>query len=603
MKSMKTMSMGIAVYFVVYFLLAFAAVLIYSFLQPVPPEIIPSLVTNYKFNTAFFNFFVIFSGLQIASILVSYSWMFSKGFDGDVKIRHKTKMFAYLRNVLVVVVVCLMLSIVSNELIRPLLLNRQVSIIHASKDFNEFVDKSKEFLESGDLLEAEIYAKQANRIDPTAVNVHKLLSDIEMELSKTEANLDKIISVDDFKGVEFNIPVNELMDRARTAYQQESYFEAHYYGSLAIHAYEELNANDSEARIITADSWNKLQVADSSLGGLSESVYARKKAGYAAILSGNYLKAYYIFKGLLNENGTDPDVKRYLAIAEEKILNQYFFIDETYNLQPFESVRDIYFSIKRDDGGLIVVGIKGMSEIKEGANQIQYLRGVQIATYDSRRTLEENFFVPYAKMVTVNATDVEPQYAKIVEKSNKKLLPCLILNSVDRNSPNYTVKPTYYSSISLQDEAKSAFLLPIPFEDFLQITEAAQGADSMPLDSLAIFCSKAEKYGFKQEFFLQALCERLCQPFLFVIIALACAILAWKFRLNKKQLVHFWWLLLVPLFSVVSYFFLEIANYCMTMLTFALVYLVGYATFPIVIVSCLLIFVLFCFIFVSMKDD
>ena len=91
--------------------------------------------------------------------------------------------------------------------------------------------------------------------------------------------------------------------------------------------------------------------------------------------------------------------------------------------------------------------------------------------------------------------------------------------------------------------------------------DASQGTDTMSLISLAGFCSKAKKYGFSFEVFFHALTTRLAQPFMFIFMALVAAILAWQFKISKKQFVHFWWLFSVPFFAVIAYFLLGFCRY------------------------------------------
>ncbi|NLK46124.1 MAG: hypothetical protein GX297_05650 [Treponema sp.] len=609
---MKSITGRVLFFFIVYFSISFLLVCAYVFIKGSPPEILPVFETRYKFNTAFFYYFSIFSALEISGFMVSFSWTFAKEMKDkqatkNNRVKNKHEMLRFLRSVFAMMIFCLVLSVAATEVLRPLMKSNQAAIINASKDFKDFSERAKKHLALGENFEAEVYARQALRIDPSSKEVNDIFLKAEFDRSHAEAfslrsgSLPPPLKDNE---IETNIPVAELIERARKAYNSASFFDAHYYAMLAQNAYNENDIYLDEAKNIAAKAWEKLQVADSSLGGTSEAIYALKRSGYAAIISQDYLQAYYIFRELLaaSDSTIDPDINRYLSIAEYNLRKQCFFLDEIYDLQPFESVRNVHFSITRQDGTLLIVGIKGITVIEDSGKYIQYLRGLHIISYDKEKNVEENFYVPYAKLIPENAEKIGPVYERVVKDQKQKTVPYLITNCVHRDDRDVKINPEFYAGKTQERENRNAYALPMPFKDFLQITDAAQGTETMSLISLAGFCSKAKKYGFSFEAYFHALATRLAQPFMFIFMALAAAIVAWQFKISKNQFVHFWWLFSVPFFAVIAYFLLDFCRYVVDLLLMALIGSFGFVAVILCLAIYILLFIVLSLGFVSMKD-
>ncbi len=604
---MKSITGRVGFFFVIYFLISFLLVCAFAFIKDTPPEIIPVFITRYKLNTAFFYYFSVFSALEISGFMVSFSWAFAKEMKNDNP-KNKQEMLRFLRSVFSMMIFCLVLSVAATEVLLPLMKSNQKAIINASTDFIDFSERAKKHLALGNYEEAELFARQALRINPASKEINDILLQTEIDASHAEAAPRRSGSLPPplkDNEIETNIPVPELIERARKAYNSGSFFDAHYYATLALQAYDSQNANLNEAKSLAAKAWDKLQVADSSLGGTSEAMYALKRSGYAAIISGDYLQAYYIFRELLaaSDSTIDPDVNRYLAIAEYNLRNQCFFIDETYDLQPFESVRNVHFSITRQDGTLLVVGMKGITSIEDSGGSVQYVRGLHIISYDKDKNVEEDFYVPYAKLIAERAEKIDASFERIVANQKQKTVPYLIINCVHRDDRGVKILPEFYAGKTSENENRNVYVLPLSFKDFLQITDVAQGTETMSLISLATFCSKAKQYGFSFEVYFHALCTRLSQPFMFIFMALVAAILAWQFKISKKQFVHFWWLFSVPFFAVIAYFLLGFCRYVVSLLLMSLIGSIGVSALPVCLVIYIILFIILSLGFVSMKDD
>ncbi|MGL4986809.1 MAG: hypothetical protein ACRC5H_06705, partial [Treponemataceae bacterium] len=173
--------------------------------------------------------------------------------------------------------------------------------------------------------------------------------------------------------------------------------------------------------------------------------------------------------------------------------------------------------------------------------------------------------------------------------SSNQRVPYLLLNAVDRENPKITLNPYYIFPLN-QDEQQRIFVLSLPFEDFLLLTQAAQGPKNMQLASIIRFLPIAEKYGFSYELYYQSLCNRGIRPFVYLILSILVAAIAWKFRLKEKTFVKFYWLLFIPFFTVVTYFIVNLSLYIMGILVYVII---GYnAQFALFIIATFLLFLI-----------
>ena len=597
---MKSINFKISFFGAVYFVMAFIAVIIYTLQQSAPAELLQQFTAKYMFLLILENFLRLLPVLFLTTILVAYSWNYAKYQDEkDSYTKLSVVMTDLLKRVFVVVLVSLVSILLALELIMPILeINRQ-SILNSSRNYKEFRELVAKSLDKKDYVNANLYANQVLRILPDSAEAKAIVADVEKKIKNADVIVAKQKETEKGFVVE-NAEVPQLIEMAQKSFDKKSYFDAHYYSTLALQAFNPKNANLDDAKRLASESWNMLQSFEDAAGSLTKDIYQRKRNGYDAFISGDYFEAYYIFRQLHNEIGDDPDIKRYMNLAQENLEKQYFFMDETLDLKPFEYANDVYFSIKTFENERWIVGIKGISAVENAGRVVQYMRGMHIIVYGPDGKIKQNYYVPYAKASEQKADYFEPKYQVPVEKEKVKTLPFIILKSVDRENKNIAVAPV--NNLNGEKIEMTSVVLPLPYRDLLQIIDTAPGPDNMALNSLIAFCGKAEKYGFAKQSFIDALCNRLCFPLLFLIIAMISAICAWKYKISAQQMVHFWWLLLVPLFSVLYYFVLELGKFLQKMVLYILSASIGVYAVCILAVVYLCIFVILCMRYTKLKE-
>jgi len=381
---------------------------------------------------------------------------------------------------------------------------------------------------------------------------------------------------------ESEMTVLEMLQKARELFAAKDFFGAHY---LSVEAERLCGPNDPnifEAKDIASQAWNRLQAAQKEELTAGNLFFRKKWEGYKALNNGNFEESYYIFNDLAMEDerkARDPDVVRYLKISRDRLLEQFFFIDETYDASRFESSKNVYFSIRHPTGGYDIILIHGVTEVDGTGGMVRYLRGLELFSFDEYGQFKYSVSTPYAKMKSCDTKSLglyETQRLGI--NSSIKSIPYIMLRSVSRNSREQKNEPVYeyagtqeYTSIL----SKNQLYLPIPYEDISLILLSAAGKGNLNPFSLNRLARKAPDYGYSSEVFSVESLNRIFYPFMLLIIFIFVASIAWNYRLAAGAIFKFKWVFILPVLNIVFYFLERMIEYTIKVLNLVFIAMAG----------------------------
>lgn len=589
----------------IYSLLACVICIICGFLFFKAPNLLLINVTIYHIQQGLLLFLKILPAIFISGIVVGYSWAFGKE-KSETKVRFSAVFAQYLKTVFIIGLFCTLICFISSEVIVPYILFSQSKAKDDSNNIQEFLDLAEKNLENEDYFSAEFYTQLILDLDKTNNDALALRSIIENEKNNKLQKEEEIIPQENkpIPAIDSTMTIPQLMDKAVACYYQKDYFDAHYYASLVLDISNSTDGNRELATEIATDAWNNLEDYHAFDDELSKTVFESKKTGYEAIIDGDYSKAYYTFKKLLDSYPLDQDIQNYYSRARDLLNARAFFIDETYDLQKFEQYKNVHFAIPRVDDGKDIVSIKGITITKQTGSMLQYLRGFSLISYDKNNQLLMTLSVPYAKLCSVPIGNISSSLSDYIQAfSSTKYLPYLFFHSVDRSDSTINIKPEikYYNGYSLTFD--STYILPIPYEDFGMLCDASNGPETMPLISLFKFAENASIYGFSTEVYSQLLISRLTYPFLVMICFILAAIIGWGSRLFTNDAFKFRWLFMFPLTTLIAYIFLDILTYVINILFYVVLGVAANAS----LLICLVVMIIFLFLcalrFISLKSN
>ncbi|MBQ9624116.1 MAG: hypothetical protein IJR39_12395 [Treponema sp.] len=597
----------------IYSVIAFAICLLISHLMKNLPVLLPGENSSYILTRAFLFFCKFLPALVFSGFLIGCAIAYGKDSE-KAQIKYSPLIMEHFRKTMIASIIIVLIVSFITEVFVPLFEQRQARAKIKPVLFSEFMTLSKDYFDKGNMSLAFEYSYNALLLSPKDkdalyINEHANaeLNSLKMVLDRPEEPKFVFVPAKETKGE----TITSLLNKARVAAEKENWFDAHYYAYLAVEVGDEKDINLEEANRLASEAWNHL-FDPSVIKETDEQILFRKKReAYRTLIRGDNVEAYYQFLEIANFSDVaarDPDVSKFLVIAEQRLVEQCFFIEEVENLRRFEAYNNIYFAIPHDDGSKDVVYIRGITPVKNSGRMVQYLRGFSLFTYSKDGDFLRSIYVPYAKMLS-QTTDSFDESAKLHFgiKDSFKTVPYLMLECVSKTDRNGRISPVYEYDADYTKENEpylnNYFVLGLPQKDFNLLCDAAAGSRKMSLISLIRFLPKTLEYGYSYEVYNSDFLFRVTYPLIMLICCIFMACMAWNYRLNDSQLFKFKWIFLMPAITVILYFVIECGLYICRMLNYALVVMLGggavFVSIPLLVVILLIV----CVNFVSRTAD
>ena len=574
------------------------------------PAVLPGQTTKYVLFRALFYFLRVLPALLTSGFLIACAIYFGHHAE-KARERFSAEIVAHFKMVLIASLGMVFVLAFSREVFVPQVVAWQKLMTEASGLLNEYLISGRYCLVVKRYVLAHEYAKQALRLDPSNKEAQALLDDAERNMNKMRPRREKEESLTPTQyawGELAHETVSSLIAKANKAKEDGQWFNAHYYAQLALSVATGADINRQEARLLANEAWEHLDTPGGLVDEVARQFYEKKRRAYTSLMNGDTLAAYYAFSELQSDRVSamvDPDVRNFFEIAKERLAAEAFFIDETLHLQLFEYVQNIYFTLTHDDGRRDVIFIRGITAVSNSGRMIQYLRDFSLYAYAPDGTFLYSVNTPYAKMVAepVTVFDEQTRAEHGISESYKNV-PYLILRSVAREFGRMKNDPVYTFSAAVPESEHAeptAMILPMSFDDFNLVCDAAVGPQRMNLLSLIRIAGKADSFGYPGEVFSATLISRLTYPLLMLIVLIFTAAFAWSYRVGTSQLFKFIWSFALPLCTVMVYPLLEILLYVEDLLCYAIIALLGQSAVAVAILVYVLVLCLVSAYFLARK--
>ena len=555
--------------------------IIYGFMSEVPATVPQTSAFVYKLMNGIQNFGRYIPGVAITGFTVSCSVHFGRNSEGSTE-RFSKAMLERFKTVMIVSIIMAFFLTFCSEVLVLLTGNKKSSIINRPKIVTEYINVGNRLFDNGYYERAMNYAEAALKLSPNEKHALNLRdrADVEINRARTSNIRFKLYeSVEEAEKVDHVVidaaQINEVYQlylKANEAFTKKEWFNAHYYSELGIKLATPKDPNLEELKKISTAAWNNLTEYHDLAKTQGQLTFEKKYQGYLALVQKDDLKAYYIFRELYQssrEMQSDPDVVFYLQIAENRINERCFFIDETFELKSFESANDVYFAYEYADGSRDVICFMGMTTVASTGNSIQYLRALTIVSVARNGEVFRTMTVPYAKVLPVSVKTLTPTTKALMGIDDSiDCVPYIMLKSVGRDSPELHNEPLYTYQNGETANTPEYLLLSIPYDDFLLLEKSTSTPESMPLASLFKLVHMAAKYGFCTEVYGQALVNRIFYPLWILIMFILLAGFGWNNRINPTQFFKFSWalafipfILISMLYNKMMMFLFRLVNY------------------------------------------
>ncbi|MDR0669637.1 MAG: hypothetical protein LBF95_06105 [Treponema sp.] len=369
----------------------------------------------------------------------------------------------------------------------------------------------------------------------------------------------------------------EALELAAAAMREERYYDAHWLATLGMRLAPEGSPEETAASRAAGLAWNAISsLAPNARERELYDIYRLKQSGYEAMVAGDWIRAYYIFRELLQRSPGDPDAGNFLLASEEGVRGVAFFTDEMRR-GTGDILTNAVFSLPyqpRNGGiGRGVIRFSSISLYQDYA----YAFGLEFICFDGENRPESGFTAPYAKIVPMTLGGQD----RVV----------VLMQALDRNNQRRRWEPVWRS---FEEEARrpgltagsaeggflrsaigdNQLMLDLNFENFslLCYTWRGLGApagsarlsplDGFSLGDLLAASRSLGSYGYVTQVFEAEIIYRLCEPLFFLPMAVIVIIIGWRFRaFSRPRYVFIPMLFILPLvFNGLVYFYRHILN-------------------------------------------
>jgi hypothetical protein len=315
---------------------------------------------------------------------------------------------------------------------------------------------------------------------------------------------------------------------AETALNKERWYDAHWLATMAARLAAEGSVEIARANRLAALAWSAASSLEPTLReSRAHTIYRLKRDGYEAMLSGDWIRSYYIFLELMDLSPEDADVQNYFAMSEKGTLTTAFFTDEI-EMAMDDIMTGALFSLPMDalppgtgsgsgiiPGGRVVMRASSLSVFPDYA----YCIVNEIMALDRDGRPAWRMRAPYAKLVPLYL-DSGPRVT-------------VLMRALDRRDKTKRWEPEA-EGMGLQAPGSAQITLGIKWDDFLLLSEIRRGSDFLSAGELRLAAQTLGNRGYLGEVFEAELIQRFAEPVFFLPLSIFVIITGWRFRSPKR---------------------------------------------------------------------
>jgi hypothetical protein len=425
-------------------------------------------------------------------------------------------LFPQLVTVLVSAIVYSLLFLI----VRPLCADYQVDIRTRSRLFADTKEKALLFANREDWVESSRFLSAADRIWPSSSELAGLRETVEMGLTRIRYNRNAVrpeTPAANAPGQTEPVTVSSAIALAETAIAEERYYDAHRLATIAERLAPPGSIEATRAVRLTGAAWNAIESLEPTIAEQGRhAIYRQKREGYEAMNSGDWVRAYYIFRDLTVNAGNDPDVRNFFQMCVEGVGQTAFFVDEM-NVELGEELAGPVFSLPLFEAeGRAVMRLSSLS----GTSDYSYGKDLEIAAFDENRAPLYSAEAPYVKFL--------PFYI------DEKPYTVVYLQAFSRDNENTRFAPSW-SGVQEDGIPKNQIVLEISYEDFLLASVAGRELDGFFLSDIWTLSKRLSTYGYMPQVYEAEIVCAVMEPLLFLPLMMFALVAGWQLRGKKRR--------------------------------------------------------------------
>jgi hypothetical protein len=590
MKITKKLFLSPSMIFIAYMVVSSLGIVVFRlFFIPEPPPL-PIYIGSWRLVQGILDFISFFPALTLSGLVIPFGLY--NDFKGGGN-RFSSQFLKQIKSFIIIALVAVTFYGLLFFLVFPLVRDYESHLRHNGDLFYSSKAKAQAHAEKGAWNEAARFIAICDQLWPHSPEIASFEQEVvirfdEWRITQLEAQQEVWVPPNPYQDIiamyaglpgQLN-PVNaaEAIAMANIAMHEERYYDAHWLATIGIRLAKRGSIERVQGTRIANQAWD----AVTSLGPNAKesriySLYRQKQEGYEALVSEDWIKAYYIFRELSVETPGDPDVARFFALSETGIKGIAFFTDEM-ELTLGDVLTEAIFSfpLKTATGnkkGRIVFRASSLSTSQDAS----YGLGIELMAFNEEGTLLYQAETAYAKIVP------------IIHDARSQLL--IMMCALDRFDQDKRYEPIWTGPYRSEAEDVQ-MILDLSYEDFLLLSRFRRGIDPLPIGDIFEVAQRIGSYGYIPEFFHAEIISRIAEVANFFPLMILTIILGWRYRAKKRTSA-----MAIPMLVGFPFVFSGIVFICRKLINFLSIWLVISLGFSLTILL-FIIGTVFLFVFV-----
>ena len=464
-------------------------------------------------------------------------------------------------------------------LVLPLAQNHESNLRFQGDMFRMARDRALEHGRAGEWIEASQFIGIADSVWENSPPLANLRTEVEVRLDESsfiERQLDIHggVLASSLPGYWDPVDAADAIEKGETAFNERRFFDAHWLATLGRRIAQDGSPEEAAASWLASRAWNEIQSLRPTEAELQAfAIHRLKMEGYQAVISSEWIRAFYIFSELVELSPNDPDAWNFLAVSEAETEKVAFFVDEI-NVTSGETLTGTVFSLPWSlENGIVRQGRSVMRVASLSSTpDVAYGIGIEYMVFDSNARPLLNLEALYAKFLPIT---LDGQHKVLV-----------MMRTLDRHDSVRRWEPEWNAwENTIYHPGSAQITLNVSYETFLMLSHMRQELSGMQLSELFAAKDISQETGFIPQVYEAEILNRLGACLFFLPMAVIAIIIGWNFRAKRRpRYLFFLSFPILPLvFNSIVYLCRIILSIVGTSLIFAMGFSAALALFIVIL--------------------
>jgi len=501
--------------FFIYVLVSGLAIMAFRFFFPSEAVPLAYFSSSWRLTNGLLEYFSLFPALALSALVIPFGFIIR---PNDRNSPFSPKFFQSLTSSIITAITASAIYGLLFFLVIPLVQNYRSSLLSESRLYTLAKEKAQESAVKGEWDDTLQFTAICEGIWPNGPEHSRLKMEAEIRTQGERlapANYPDTLSVSQAVPDSTPVDATEAITLAEKALAEERYYDAHWLATLAGRLAKPGSVEVTTATRLAGLAWSGVNsMAPTSREIQSYNTYNLKRDGYEALVTGEWIRSYYIFLDLMNMTPGDPDVQKYFALSEAGIKQAAFFVDEI-EMTLGRILSGAVYSLPLGMGRL-GMRITSLSTSPDTAYGI----GVEIMAFDTEGQSLWSMEAPYAKIVPATLDSVPSTV--------------ILLRALDRADKNKRWEPEIKGTGRSLPPGSAEIALPVSWENFSLISNVRRGLSSLSSSDLKRAADNLGSCGYLPQVFEAELLERFIRPLFLLPLGIFAIAFGWRLRALKR---------------------------------------------------------------------